>query len=142
MMYFFGGIDDASGISLNQAGLYTADDIVSGTILFRSGVLVNGLWCFNVPAEQAREFCTIHGSLGTISFSVFGETAVRISRHGESEVLHFDKLPHVQQPMIAEVVNYFLDLAPNPCSAEEAIEVMKVMDTFTKRTSGADHPWL
>jgi predicted dehydrogenase len=131
MIYFFGKITKASGFSLNQAGLYAADDMVSGNILFDSGVIVRGLWCFSVPADQVRESCTMYGALGTLSFSVFGETVIRITRNGGSDVQQFEKLPHVQQPMIAEVVDYFTDLAPNPCPAEEALEVMKVIDNFT-----------
>ncbi len=33
--------------------------------------------------------------------------------------------------MISAVVDYFLDRAENPCSAEEAFEVAKIMDAFT-----------
>jgi predicted dehydrogenase len=133
MMYFFGKVVKASGLSLNQAGLYAADDIVSGNILFESGVVMSGVWCFSVHPQQAKESCTIYGSRGTISFSVFGETAISITRSGETQVEQFEKLTHVQEPMISEVVNYFLGLAPNPCAGEEALEVMKVMDSFTNR---------
>src|SRR5204862_7089773 len=38
MDYFFGEIDKADGYSTNQNGLYNADDIVAGNILFKSGV--------------------------------------------------------------------------------------------------------
>ena len=52
-------------------------------------------------------------------------------KNGGEEIIPFDKLQHVQQPMIEKTVEYFLDQAPNPCSAEEGIEVLKVMDAFT-----------
>jgi hypothetical protein len=45
-------------------------------------------------------------------------------------VRHFDPLPHVQQPMIGKVVEYFLGLSPNPCSASEGVEVMQLIDAF------------
>ena len=45
--------------------------------------------------------------------------------------LEFDFLPHVQQPMIEQVVKYFLGEAVNPCSGDEGVEVMKMMDKIT-----------
>lgn len=133
MLYFFGDIKKASGISLNQAGFYPADDIVSGNILFDNGVIFNGTWCFTVPPEEARDHCEIIGTQGKISFSVFGDPYINITRKGGTEMIQFEKLAHVQQPMIEKVVEYFLDQAPNPCSAEEGVEVMKAMAAFTKR---------
>jgi hypothetical protein len=37
--------------------------------------------------------------------------------------------------MIAKVVAYFLDKAPNPCSVEEGVQVMQLIDTLV----GKDH---
>jgi hypothetical protein len=42
----------------------------------------------------------------------------------------------VQQPMIAKVVDYFLDQGENPCSAAEAIQSMELMDSFTTPLQG------
>ena len=42
----------------------------------------------------------------------------------------FDRLQHVQQPMIEAVVNYFSGHAANPCSGEEGAEIMHWMDTM------------
>lgn len=44
----------------------------------------------------------------------------------------FDRLQHVQQPMIEEVVKYFSGKAVNPCSAEEGAEIMRWMDEIVK----------
>jgi hypothetical protein len=35
--------------------------------------------------------------------------------------------------MIEKVVEYFLGQSPNPCSAEEGVEVMKMMEAFTRK---------
>jgi hypothetical protein len=35
--------------------------------------------------------------------------------------------------MIEKVVDYFLDKGANPCSAEEGVKVMEMIDRFTKR---------
>jgi predicted dehydrogenase len=61
MLYFFGKIKKSAGVALNQAGLYNADDIVSGTMVFENGIIFNGLWCFTVPEEEAKDTCEIIG---------------------------------------------------------------------------------
>jgi predicted dehydrogenase len=131
MLYFFGEIKNATGVSYNQAALYAADDIVCGNLLFESGVIFNGVWCFSVTAAEAKENCEINGSEGVISFSVFGDPSIRISRKSKTEIIQFEKLAHVQQPMIGKCVEYFLDQGPNPCSAENGVKVMRVIDQFT-----------
>ena len=133
MYYFFGEVDKASGIANNQAGLYAADDMVTGNILFKNGVQFSGVWCFNVAGPDEKDYCEIVGDKGTICFSFFEHKPVSISINGKTENLSFDPLQHVQQPMIEQVVNYFLDEGPNPCSAEEGVEVMKLIDQFTMK---------
>ncbi|MGZ8559294.1 MAG: Gfo/Idh/MocA family protein [Chitinophagaceae bacterium] len=133
MYYFFGEVDKASGIANNQAGLYEADDMVTGNILFKNGVQFSGVWCFNVGEQDEKDYCEIVGDKGTITFSFFEHKPVSISINGKTENLSFDSIQHVQQPMIEQVVNYFLDEGPNPCSAEEGVEVMKLIDQFTMK---------
>lgn len=131
MYYFFGEIEKAAGFATNQAGLYDADDIVSGNILFKSGVIFNGLWCFNVAEEDEIDGCEIVGSKGKINFPVFEHAKIIITLNGKTEIIPFVPLQHVQEPMIQKVVDYFLGKGPNPCSAEDGAIVMKLMDQFT-----------
>ena len=131
MLFFFGPWEKATGFALNQAGIYPADDIVSGNIQFSNGVLVNGLWCFSAPAEEKTDVCEIMGSEGKISFSVFGDPVFTISKNGANSTIPFPKLEHVQQPMIEKVVAYFSGVAENPSSGENGLEVMKIIDLFT-----------
>ncbi|MGV8880467.1 MAG: Gfo/Idh/MocA family protein [Sphingobacteriaceae bacterium] len=130
MLYYFGKIKKASGIAVNQEGLHAADDLVSGQILFESGVLFNGLWCFTAPAEETTDQCEIIGSEGKITFPVFGNR-ITVHKKGKEKVFDFERLPHVQQPMIEQVVKYFMDECPNPCPASEGAEVMRILDAFT-----------
>lgn len=130
MLYYFGKVKKASGISANQAGLHQADDIVCGDILFENGVIFQGLWCFTVPEEETKDLCTIVGSEGKIMFPIFG-SKITLQVNGKEEVFQFDSPQHIEQPMIEQVVKYFLGDGPNPCSAKEAAEVMMVMDRFT-----------
>lgn len=131
MYWLFGDVEKASGYATNQAVLYPADDIVSGNVLFKSGVIFNGLWCFNVAEENVKDYCEIQGSEGKIQFPVFEHKKIEVIKNGKTENILFEPLEHVQQPLIQKVVNYFLDKGPNPCSAEEGAEVMQLLDRFT-----------
>ncbi len=131
MLYFFGEVKTALGISTNQANRYDADDIVAGAILFNSGVMFNGSWCFSVNEKDEKDLCEITGTEGKISFPVFEHRHLTVTNNEKSEIISFGKLPHVQQPMIEKVVEYFLDQSYNPCSAEDGAEVMRLIDRFT-----------
>src|SRR5258706_4057784 len=131
MYYFFGEIDKSCGLAVNQANLYNADDIIAGNILFKTGVVFNGIWCFGVNEKDEKDYCEIVGSNGKISFSFFEHSPVMLTINGKTETLLFDPLQHVQQPMIEKVVDYFLDEGPNPCSGDEGVAVMQLIDKFT-----------
>jgi predicted dehydrogenase len=131
MLYFFGDISKSSGVSFNQDKKYGADDIVAGTIIFKSGVVFNGLWCFSISEPDALDEVEIIGSEGKIKFSVFENFSFSITQDGMEQSISFDKLEHVQQPMIAKVVEYFAGGAPNPCPAEAGVTVMQTIESFT-----------
>ena len=130
MLYFFGSPLKATGISLNSSGLYNADDSVSGQVVFNNNVLFNGAWCFT--ALKNRDQCEIIGADGILRFSIFDHQPLVIIKNGKETNIEYDKLQHVQQPMIQKVVEYFLDLSANPCSGEEGLQVMQIMEAFTK----------
>lgn len=133
MFYFFGEPVHASGIAINQAGSYDADDLVAGNILFKNRVLFNGIWCFNVSEEDEKDYCEIVGANGKICFSFFEHRRIEMTVHGKTSEILFEPLHHVQQPMIEKVVEYFLDMGPNPCSGEDGAVVMKLIDDFTTK---------
>jgi predicted dehydrogenase len=128
MLYFFGRPGKVSGISFNASGYYNADDVTCGQILFEQQVLFNGAWCFTMP--EKKDHCEIIGTEGKISFSVFDHQPLVLEKNGKRTTMEFDKLQHVQQPMIQKVVSYFLGQSQNPCSAEEGLEVMKMIDAM------------
>jgi predicted dehydrogenase len=130
MYYFFGPVQKVSGIATNQGGIYAADDMVAGNILFKNGIAFSGTWCFNAAAVAENDYCEIIGTAGKISFSVFSGTTITLLAGGETTTLSFDAPEHVQQPMIETIVRYFLDECPNPCSGHEGAEVMRLIEAF------------
>ena len=131
LLYFFGQIKKANGVSSNLAKNYNADDMVCGNIFFENNVIFNGQWCFCSPANETTDEIIITGTKGNIKFSVFGDPVIHVTVNDKTEALQFKTLEHVQQPMIQKVVEYFLGNDENPCSAEDGVEVMQIIDAFT-----------
>ncbi len=130
MSYYFGELKKFAGISTKQQSNTNVDDLVSGQILFENGIVFNGTWCFSVSNQDQIDICEIYGSKGKITFPMFGHK-ITVSINDVEEELIFNALEHVQQPMIAKVVDYFLNKGPNPCSGEDALITMKLLDAFT-----------
>ncbi len=131
MLYFFGQPVYYNGRALNQSGYYGCDDHVSGQLIFSNNVVVNGSWSFNVAESERIDECLIVGTKGSISFPFFGQTVT--TRIDDIEkITEFSALEHVQQPMIEKVVNHFNGQGSNPCTIDEAVTVMKIIDAFSK----------
>jgi predicted dehydrogenase len=135
-----------------------ANDHVYGLSLFPNNVVFNGSWCFAVPEKDALDECVIVGTAGSIVFSFFGaSSAVRmtmITSEGitSNEEWQFEHPKHIQGPMISKVISYFLNseedteegngdgggdtsssstpACQNPCSIQDAIAVMQMMDAY------------
>ena len=135
MYHFFGEVKSGNGISLNQGKHYSADDLVQGFLLFENNILFNGLWCYTVPKEETKDKCEIIGSKGKISFGIFRHDTLVIESNSEKQELKFEIPVHIQQPMIKKVVEYFREEGPNPCTANEGLEVMKLMEMLTGKLS-------
>ncbi|RYY51145.1 MAG: Gfo/Idh/MocA family oxidoreductase [Chitinophagaceae bacterium] len=128
MCYFFGRVKSAAGHTDASSHVYAAADRVEGNINFENGVIFNGRWNFNASVENDQ--CIIKGTEGIISFPIFGEHVLQII---DSKTAHIEfTIPqHVQQPMIAATVQYFLGEGPNPCDAAAGCEVMRLMELMT-----------
>ncbi|MEE0869996.1 MAG: Gfo/Idh/MocA family oxidoreductase [Bacteroidaceae bacterium] len=103
---FFGPIVHVSGFSANRGGLYQTEDTVSASFAFQDGMPGSGSWCF-VGHESARtDQIELTGEKGRICFSVFTYSPIVLqTSHGKQEIT-IPNPPHVQLPMIEEVVRH------------------------------------
>ena len=129
MSYFFGAVERIGGIGLNQAKQYAVDDLVAGYIQYKNGTVFTGSWCF--AANEPLDTCTIYGEKGSLRFTVFNKPFIELTIDGKTEMIPFEPLKHVQQPMIEAVTAFFLGEAPNPSTAENALDTMRIIDAFT-----------
>ncbi|SDH24945.1 Predicted dehydrogenase [Pedobacter terrae] len=132
MTYYFGAVKNAIGIATRQQENTKVDDLVVGNILFENGVVFSGNWCFSVAPQDEADLCIIYGSKGHINFPMFGNK-ITVTTNQTTDEYTFEPLQHVQQPMIEKVVDYFLNKGQNPCSGEDALITMKLMDEFTRK---------
>jgi len=72
------------------------------------------------------------GNKGKITFPFFGNY-ITWKTGDEEQTQTFTHPEHIQQPMIEKMVAFFNDEAPNPCTIDEAVVLMDIMDSFTKR---------
>ncbi|MBO0950402.1 Gfo/Idh/MocA family protein [Fibrella forsythiae] len=126
--FLLGPIESASGITRNQAGLYTADDIVVGTFEFASGVLGTGSWCFTVNPEQRIEQTQLVGSTGKITFSFFENFVITIDTAAGSETITVPFPEHVQQPLIELIVTDLRGRGKSPSTGETGARTSQILD--------------
>jgi len=126
LQFFIGPIISAAGHKSNQAGLYTAEDIVSASLLFEDNIQASGIWCFNtgIDFEQTQ----ILGSDGEITYSNFMETPVVLRRNGKEEIFNIDHPVHIQQPLIQRIVDELLGKGISPSRGTTAAKTNWVMD--------------
>lgn len=103
---FFGPIVHVSGFSANRGGLYQTEDTVSASFAFQDGMPGSGSWCF-VGHESARtDQIELIGEKGRICFSVFTYSPIVLQTSQGRQEITIPNLPHVQLPMIEEVVRH------------------------------------
>src|SRR5690606_10360098 len=74
--YVLGPIREARGFAVNQAGAYPAEDHVTASFSFESGVVGVGDWYFS--AFQNVDRTEIIGTQGKIVYSTFDETLLEL----------------------------------------------------------------
>lgn len=100
--FLLGPIKSVQGFASNQAGYYSAEDIVSGTYIFESGIHGVGNWCFT--AFENVDINEIVGSKGKITFSTFGVEPIRLTTEQGTEEWSFEPPQHVHQPLVETIV--------------------------------------
>ena len=100
--FLLGPIKSVQGFASNQAGYYRAEDIVTGTYLFESGIHGMGNWCFS--AFEDVDVNEIVGSKGKITFSTFGSEPIVLTTASGTEQWSFDRPKHVHQPLVETIV--------------------------------------
>ena len=124
----FGPIVHVSGYSSNRGGLYQSEDTVSAAFAFNDGMPGSGSWCF-VGHESARtDRIELIGEKGQICFSVFTYDPIALHTSEGRQEITIPNPPHVQMPLINEVVKHLQGQGVCTCDCVSATSVNWVMD--------------
>lgn len=128
LQHFFGIITEASGMYANRGGLYEAEDTVAACFRFENGLPGSGSWCFVAHESAKEDRIEIVGDKGQISFSVFNYSPIRLQTSAGVEHIDIPNPPHVQQPLIENVVRHLQGMDTCKCTSVSATPVNWVMD--------------
>jgi predicted dehydrogenase len=148
LIYFFKRVISMSGFAVNQSS--QVPDVINGIAMFEGGVSFSGSWCFCADESDTIDECCIIGTHGNIRFNFFGsigKVTINKASSGEDEsevdiegrikrqqsTVEYIHPRFIQYPMINEVCQYFFDASKkiNPCSIEDALSVMQMIDCFS-----------
>lgn len=131
MLLWFGSVETASGMAINQRRLTPADDCVLGWAKLSSGVVFQGRWHYAVDKQQTQDLCEVIGSAGKLSINFFGQQVIRLENAQGAQEFRIPNPTHIQQPMVEKVNAFFRGEGENPCSIYEAKAVMELIDIFS-----------
>jgi len=128
MYWIFGTPEQVYVQAANQGKLYNAPDLTMVQIAFANYIYFNGVWNFNVAETAVNDSCEIIGDGGSIKFSFFRVSTIELVTSTGTEIFELEYPVNIQQPHINNVVKFFRGEGTNPCSLEEALVTMEVMD--------------
>ncbi|HET9914497.1 MAG TPA: Gfo/Idh/MocA family oxidoreductase [Anaerolineales bacterium] len=130
--YILGPIHSVRGFGTNQAHLYPAEDIVTGTFMFESGVHGVGTWCFT--SFDRQDVIEIVGSKGKLTFATFDNQPIILTTRTGRHEFSYEAPPHIQQPLIQTVVDALNGVGVCPSTGASAARTSWVMDQMLGRT--------
>ena len=102
--FLFGSVEIVSGMAVNRAGLYKAEDTVTAAFLFESGVVGSGNWTFVADKQGETDFIEITGTEGAIRFPCFDKGKVQLIKNGRHEELSFENPENISFYLVKQVV--------------------------------------
>jgi predicted dehydrogenase len=128
--YILGPVKAAKGHATNQAGLYEAEDTVSASLLFDTGIQGSGIWCFS--AHKNYDMNEIVGSNGRIAFSTFGREPVLLENEKGLFEYPIVNPVHIQQQLIQTIVDELNGVGKCPSTGVTGARTSWVTDEILK----------
>ena len=128
LYWIFGEPKDLYVKAVNQGKQYNVPDLTMLTAGFANNIYLQGVWNFNVAATAQADECEITGDKGSIRFSFFRVSETELITEAGRQTFSHEYPSHIQQPHINDVVQFLRGEKTNPCSLQEALVTMKMMD--------------
>ncbi len=103
--FVFGPIQSVTGQAANRAGYYPAEDTVSASFDFESGVTGSGNWSFVVEKATERDTIEIIGTEGKISLPCFAAGNLILENSDGKLEFPFEKPDHVAGGLIQLIID-------------------------------------
>lgn len=126
--WFFGEVADTWGKTFNRRGLYPAEDLVFAQLSYALGMQLAGQWCFAAAENEHSDTISIHGSKGSIAFSTFDFTPIRLTTGGKTEEYVPGNPENIQYWFIRNMVEELRGIRPAFPNGESAVRTNKLMD--------------
>ena len=133
ILYLFGDVRSASGVSANQSQVHDVHDNTTGFIQFENGVQGSLQLTFN--GLQHRDELTVVGSEGTIVFSIMSNDPVELFEEDNKQTFRFEALEHVQEPLIRRVVNTLRGNDDYPADGIAGLRTQEILEAFENSES-------
>lgn len=131
--YLLGDINEANGIAINQQGLYTAMDAISGNWIHESGITGSGSW--NFGTEKREDHVQIYGEKGKITFSVFGEGSIKLENGTYKESLFIENPENIQLYHVQNIKNHLAENKIHPSTGKTAAHTTWVLENILKNNT-------
>ena len=125
-VHLLGDVKEATGISLNQQGLYSSKDAVTACWLHESGITGTGSWNFGCSTRE--DAVEIFGSKGKITFSVFNEEPVVLSNEEGRTTLFIENPENIQLCHVEQIREHLLGNSTHPSNGFTGTHTSWVMD--------------
>lgn len=132
MYWIFGTPQQVHVQAANQGKVYNAPDLAMVQLEFANDIYFNGVWDFNVAEAATTDSCEIIGGKGSIRFSFFRVSTIELVTSTGVAIFELEYPINIQQPHINNVVKFFRGEGANPCTLEDALVTMRVMDKAVK----------
>lgn len=125
--FAFGPVAAVSGFADNLSGLYPAEDMVTASFVFASGVHGSGEWCFT--SHHNFEQTRIVGTAGEVAFSFFAPNPIIVTTPDGKTEFDIGYPKHVHQPLIQTIVDDLVGTGKCDSTGETGLRATKVIDT-------------
>lgn len=130
--FILGKVVGVKGQASNLAGLYPAEDTVSGTWKHESGVIGTGSWCFVVNEKSEKDNIQIIGDKGEISLPCFSPGNLKLKTDEGIIEMGFRNPQHISQNLVQQVVDELRGVGECVSTGESAARTSWVLDQMVK----------
>lgn len=126
LIYLLGPIKDLNSYVTNNNSDYNVEDIVVFSFVTENGVI--GTANFNTLSQEKTDKIIISGTKGEIIFSVHGNSPITINCIGDKKDIYIENPEFIEEPMIQSVVNHLTGVGTCPCTGEDALQTVYIID--------------